>query len=544
MPSADGVHVLAAAVGAAEGDVRVDLVAGLAGYVALALLWLAVVWGIIQRVGWSFTSVKYASLQAVHRSFATLGLTVGLVHSGFQIARVNGTIKWYDLFLPFINEDDPIGTGLGIVGLELAVAVTISIAFQRALGYNRWRVLHLFSYVSFTLVSAHAVISGAAGTVVVFGNTQVINAVIIGGWTLTVLLGLLTAIRPQKPADAGIEVPEEVDPDAAVPVQVDPVKCARFGFCEHEAPDLFKLRADGMLTHQPKVGPERLDAAIEAARICPARAITLGKAPKVGPAAPPGLRTTGSIPALSGTGSLPVARTGAQLALPAGTSQPPPTGSQPAVVTGGQPPLATSGQPVLRTDGRPALRVVPTSPAVTPPPTPVPAGGPMSGQMPAQMQPQMQAPMATQRPMQPPTGVPLRQPEPVQPLRAQPPPPAQQPMTQPPMTQPPMTQPPMTQPPPAQPPMTQPPPAQPPMTQPPPVPTGNEPVTALPSSSYGFPAIANYEPRPVMPRREDPPAMPRREDPPAMPRREEPPRGTTYDTGSRNYGGKHHRDDD
>ena len=83
-----------------------------------------------------------------------------------------------------------------------------------------------------------------------------------------------------------------------------------------------------------------------------------------------------------------------------------------------------------------------------------------------------------------------------------------------------------------------------------PMPAGYEPVTALPSSPHGFPAITN--PPSAMPRREDPPPMPRREDPPmpmrgdppVMPRREPAPRGTTYDTASRNYGGKHHREDD
>jgi ferredoxin len=66
----------------------------------------------------------------------------------------------------------------------------------------------------------------------------------------------------------------------SVTVNVDPVRCARFGYCEHEAPDVFQLRREGRLTYQDRVPMDEIDPVIRAAEVCPARAISLGPIPR------------------------------------------------------------------------------------------------------------------------------------------------------------------------------------------------------------------------------------------------------------------------
>jgi ferredoxin len=61
-----------------------------------------------------------------------------------------------------------------------------------------------------------------------------------------------------------------------VPINVDPVRCARFGFCEHEAPDVFQIRREGRFTYKPAVPVEDIDRVIRAVEVCPARAIRVG----------------------------------------------------------------------------------------------------------------------------------------------------------------------------------------------------------------------------------------------------------------------------
>jgi ferredoxin len=62
-----------------------------------------------------------------------------------------------------------------------------------------------------------------------------------------------------------------------VMVSVDPMRCVRFGFCEHEAPQIFQLRGDGRLTYRPAVPAGHVEQVIQAARVCPARAIVLSR---------------------------------------------------------------------------------------------------------------------------------------------------------------------------------------------------------------------------------------------------------------------------
>jgi ferredoxin len=392
MRTETGAIVLAAVGEFQDGDFRVHIVAAVAGFTSLALLWLATVWGVVLRAGWGFSRVKQSKLYAFHRTTATMGLALGIVHALTQLAAPSGTIEWWDEFIPFINETDPLGTGLGILGLELIIAVVVSTMIQRIVGSNRWRALHATAYLSFTMVSAHTLISGAEVTL--WPDYTWVAVLIITGWAITVVLGLFTVVRPKWlfPREAEqTAIAAEVGPDSDVPVHVDPLRCTRFGFCQHEAPALFQLRSDGSLSHQSSVGPDQMGAAVQAARGCPARAITLGTSP------PPGKVSTGSLPA-----------------LPAGAA----TGSGPV------------------------LRAVPTSPAVgpvaQPPSRPAYQQQPVSQQMPAmssQQMPAQQMPMSPQmpasqqmyRPVQPQPayqggGPQIYEPVPATPRRADPPP--------------------------------------------------------------------------------------------------------------------------
>jgi len=56
-------------------------------------------------------------------------------------------------------------------------------------------------------------------------------------------------------------------------VEVNPNKCARFGFCEHEAPTVFYLESDGRFGYQAVVPVAQMEEVITAMDVCPRRAI-------------------------------------------------------------------------------------------------------------------------------------------------------------------------------------------------------------------------------------------------------------------------------
>jgi sulfoxide reductase heme-binding subunit YedZ len=255
-----------------SGQHSVHLVAASVGFLSLILLWLTVVWGSLLRVGWGLTRVRHQTLYGVHQTLTLVGLTLGVVHAAAQLAVPGGPVRLVDEWVPFTNGRDPFGVGVGVISLELLLALAASVLVQRVLGYHRWRMLHLVAYLAFTLLCAHVLISGSDT------RSVAVRVAVLAGWLSAVLLRVATTYRA---AAVPRRVAERVSArlrGRQVMVNVDPSRCVRFGFCEHEAPEIFQLRGDGRLTYRPAVPAGQLEQVIQAARVCPARAIVLGRA--------------------------------------------------------------------------------------------------------------------------------------------------------------------------------------------------------------------------------------------------------------------------
>ena len=61
-----------------------------------------------------------------------------------------------------------------------------------------------------------------------------------------------------------------------VRIELDHARCEGHGLCEEVAPNLMHLNDEGeLIIDVPEVGPEDLDAAREAVRVCPVAALKL-----------------------------------------------------------------------------------------------------------------------------------------------------------------------------------------------------------------------------------------------------------------------------
>jgi predicted ferric reductase len=249
----------------------VHLVAATVGFISLFLLWLSVLCGIVLRNGWNATRIRHATVYGLHRGVSMLGLTLGAVHAFAQLAAPGGVVRLVDEFVPFANDVDPVGIGFGVIGLEVLTALALSVFAQRRMGYGRWRALHMFAYAAFMLLVAHVLVSGTDA-----GSPWVAGAV-LAAWLATVVLWFATT---QWAVDARQRLADRYAARQRVQeltVNVDSGRCARFGFCEHEAPGVFVLRSDGRLSHRALVSASEIPAVVRAAQACPTRAITVGR---------------------------------------------------------------------------------------------------------------------------------------------------------------------------------------------------------------------------------------------------------------------------
>jgi ferredoxin/DMSO/TMAO reductase YedYZ heme-binding membrane subunit len=310
----------------------VHVVAATVGFMSLLALWLGMLCGTTLRSGWMISRVRHSTIYGLHANLVLFGIWLGLVHAFTQLAVPNGKVRWIDEAVPFVNQFDPIGIGLGTLAIEMLVAFALSVLIQRKLGYHRWRTLHSLAYFAFTLLAAHVLVAGSDVA------SSTLRVVIVAGWAVAMLAGMVTfpavARLPRRLVDRAFGQVRASD----VTVSVDPTRCARFGFCEHEAPSIFSLRSDGRLAYRSSVSADQAEAAMQAAMVCPARAITLGKLP-----------TAVVVPPSESTTVTPV---GPGVGVPAPRSAQPP-GPPIGVPTGvptGPPTVAMSG-PMARPPG-------------------------------------------------------------------------------------------------------------------------------------------------------------------------------------------------
>jgi sulfoxide reductase heme-binding subunit YedZ len=152
-------------------------------------------------------------------------------------------------------------------------ALLISMPLQRKLGYGRWRALHSLAYAAFTLLAGHIVLSGRH-----VGPYWFVKYPVIAMWLSTVVLWLGVSKWAIKSKRSMTDAASNRLRGQTAEVSVDPAKCARFGFCEQEAPTIFELRADGRLGYKSTVPPEEIEAVSRAVKVCPARAIKMNRA--------------------------------------------------------------------------------------------------------------------------------------------------------------------------------------------------------------------------------------------------------------------------
>ena len=131
------------------------------GLVALVLLTISVVMGIIATVGWKSERWPRFLSQRMHRD-------VSLFCIGFVGLHVLSTVSdgYVDIglssaFLPFQTAYRPVWISFGALAFDLLLAVMITSALRRRIGYSSWRIVHWLAYLCWPIALIHSFGSGS-----------------------------------------------------------------------------------------------------------------------------------------------------------------------------------------------------------------------------------------------------------------------------------------------------------------------------------------------------------------------------------------------
>jgi len=150
------------------------------GVVALVLLTVSVVVGVVAAVGWATERWPRFLSQAVHRNVSLFCVAFVAVHVVTTVSDGYVPIGFTSAFLPFLTPYRPIWIGLGALSFDLLLAVMITSALRRRIGYASWRYVHWLAYLSWPVAVFHSLGSGSDSSLpLVLGLDAVCTAAVV-----------------------------------------------------------------------------------------------------------------------------------------------------------------------------------------------------------------------------------------------------------------------------------------------------------------------------------------------------------------------------
>jgi ferredoxin len=254
-------------------DSGVRDVAAFSARLAYVSMSLTLCWGVLTATGWVHRATGHQALRSGHMVLASFTLATGLVHAAaFQLLN-NRVLTITQSVLPFFAGGET-RWGLGVLSLELMIAIAVTAGMNRFFRYRNWLRFHQLAYAAVAFGGIHAWLGSMAngsfaplwlGAITVAAPAVTLTALRFVPPRLFVHIGLLDK-GPGKPL-------AKIDKHAPLELNVDNMRCHRFGFCQSEAPTVFKLLEDGRLQYKHHPDTEDNADIRSAARACPMQAI-------------------------------------------------------------------------------------------------------------------------------------------------------------------------------------------------------------------------------------------------------------------------------
>ena len=145
----------------AAGPTALWYIARSTGYVSLLLLTAILVLGVLTTLRASNREWPRFLVQAIHRNLSLVVLVFLAIHIVTAVADPFAGISVLNAILPFTGSYRPIWLGLGVVALELMVALTVTSLVRKRIPYGAWRAIHWVAYISWPAAVLHTVGTGS-----------------------------------------------------------------------------------------------------------------------------------------------------------------------------------------------------------------------------------------------------------------------------------------------------------------------------------------------------------------------------------------------
>lgn len=172
------------------------------GVVAWLALSAGVALGVLARSGRSIAGWGRFGANEVHRTTAATALALVVVHVVALLLDTEAGLSLLHVLIPFTSPYAPWGVGLGVLALDVRLALAVTGLLRHRTGPRVFRAVHWSAYALWPLAAGHFLLSGTdAGTWWALTSLVTGSAIVLGsvGWRLSGRFG--ERGRPVRDAD-------------------------------------------------------------------------------------------------------------------------------------------------------------------------------------------------------------------------------------------------------------------------------------------------------------------------------------------------------
>lgn len=125
------------------------------GFVLLGLLTLTTASGVLAGVVSGSSGWPRAAGQSMHRNIGLLSMVFLAVHVVTASVDEFVDIRWWHTLVPFTGEYQQPWLGIGVVGLDLLLAIVVTSLVRHRMSHRAWRAVHMFTYVAWAMGLVH-----------------------------------------------------------------------------------------------------------------------------------------------------------------------------------------------------------------------------------------------------------------------------------------------------------------------------------------------------------------------------------------------------
>ena len=187
-----------------------------AGVVTLLLTTAVVCLGLLTAARWQRPAWPRFVTAGLHRDLALLSIAFLAIHIVTAIADPFASLGVVAALIPFASSYRPLWVGLGVISVDLGIAIVVTSLFRARVGPRVWRLVHWASYAAWPLALLHGLGAGSDAFALWFLAIQAACVAAVGV-SLAVRVSTGGAIRPRLPAAVAAAAPDRHAPFAREP---------------------------------------------------------------------------------------------------------------------------------------------------------------------------------------------------------------------------------------------------------------------------------------------------------------------------------------